>query len=170
MRYIKIMTQQRLSFLLALYIGLFMNCAVFFRRFDSYAQDFTFSKACAVAIELFGTVLITFFLLRMLSLLGRRAWRVLATLLVLFSAGASYYMTFLNVVIGYGIIASVMTTDIDLSKEVVGLHFVIWLVAVSALPLLFIWSNRCRYTLLRQLRTPGQRLRSVTLVVLAGLM
>ncbi|WP_313130378.1 kdo(2)-lipid A phosphoethanolamine 7''-transferase [Pseudescherichia vulneris] len=170
MRYIKIMTQQRLSFLLALYIGLFMNCAVFFRRFDSYAQDFTFSKACAVAIELFGTVLITFFLLRVLSLLGRRAWRVLATLLVLFSAGASYYMTFLNVVIGYGIIASVMTTDIDLSKEVVGLHFVIWLVAVSALPLLFIWSNRCRYTLLRQLRTPGQRLRSVTLVMLAGLM
>jgi len=170
MRYIKIMTQQRLSFLLALYIGLFMNCAVFFRRFDNYAQDFTFSKACAVAIELFGTVLITFFLLRVLSLLGRRAWRVLATLLVLFSAGASYYMTFLNVVIGYGIIASVMTTDIDLSKEVVGLHFVIWLVAVSALPLLFIWSNRCRYTLLRQLRTPGQRLRSVTLVVLAGLM
>ncbi|WP_238082469.1 MULTISPECIES: kdo(2)-lipid A phosphoethanolamine 7''-transferase [Pseudescherichia] len=170
MRYIKIMTQQRLSFLLALYIGLFMNCAVFFRRFDSYAQDFTFSKACAVAIELFGTVLITFFLLRVLSLLGRRAWRVLATLLVLFSAGASYYMTFLNVVIGYGIVASVMTTDIDLSKEVVGLHFVIWLVAVSALPLLFIWSNRCRYTLLRQLRTPGQRLRSVTLVVLAGLM
>ena len=170
MRYIKIMTQQRLSFLLALYIGLFMNCAVFFRRFDSYAQDFTFSKACAVAIELFGTVLITFFLLRVLSLLGRRAWRVLATLLVLFSAGASYYMTFLNVVIGYGIVASVMTTDIDLSKEVVGLHFVIWLVAVSALPLLFIWSNRCRYTLLRQLRSPGQRLRSVTLVVLAGLM
>ncbi|MDI8895854.1 hypothetical protein MJN12_18365 [Salmonella enterica subsp. enterica serovar Montevideo] len=35
-------------------------------------------------------------------------------------------MTFLNVVIGYGIIASVMTTDIDLSKEVVGLHFVLW--------------------------------------------
>ena len=170
MRYIKIMTQQRLSFLLALYIGLFMNCAVFFRRFDNYAQDFTFSKACAVAIELFGTVLITFFLLRVLSLLGRRAWRVLATLLVLFSAGASYYMTFLNVVIGYGIIASVMTTDIDLSKEVVGLHFILWLVCVSVLPLLLIWNNRCRYTLLRQLRTPGQRIRSAAVVVLAGLM
>lgn len=28
-------------------------------------------------------------------------------------------MTLMNVVIGYGIIASVMTTDIDLSKEVV---------------------------------------------------
>ena len=45
-------------------------------------------------------------------------------------------MTFLNVVIGYGIIASVMTTDIDLSKEVVGLNFILWLIAVSALPLI----------------------------------
>lgn len=68
-------------------------------------------------------------------------------------------MTFLNVVIGYGIIASVMTTDIDLSKEVVGLNFILWLIAVSALPLILIWNNRCRYTLLRQLQT-GQRIRS----------
>ncbi len=50
-------------------------------------------------------------------------------------------MTFLNVVIGYGIIASVMTTDIDLSKEVVGLNFILWLIAVSALPLILIWNN-----------------------------
>jgi KDO II ethanolaminephosphotransferase len=45
---------------------------------------------------------------------------ILASLVVIISAAASYYMTFMNVVIGYGIIASVMTTDIDLSKEVVG--------------------------------------------------
>lgn len=79
-------------------------------------------------------------------------------------------MTFLNVVIGYGIIASVMTTDIDLSKEVVGWHFIVWLVSVSILPLLLIWSNRCRYTLLKQIRTPGMRWRSVAVVLLAGLM
>lgn len=170
MKYIKSMTQQKLSFLLALYIGLFMNGAVFFRRFDGYAQDFTVWKGIAAVVELAGTVLATFFLLRLLSLFGRRIWRVLASLVVLCSAGASYYMTFMNVVIGYGIIASVMTTDIDLSKEVVGLHFVLWLVGVSALPLLLIWSNRCRYTLLRQMRTPGQRIRSVAIVLLAGLM
>ncbi|EGV6116817.1 kdo(2)-lipid A phosphoethanolamine 7''-transferase [Salmonella enterica subsp. enterica serovar Chester] len=170
MRYIKSMTQQKLSFLLALYIGLFMNCAVFYRRFGSYAQEFTIWKGLSAAVELGATVLVTFFLLRLLSLFGRRVWRVLATLVVLFSAGASYYMTFLNVVIGYGIIASVMTTDIDLSKEVVGLHFVLWLIAVSVLPLIFIWSNHCRYTLLRQLRTPGQRFRSAAVVVLAGVM
>ena len=170
MKYIRTMTQQRLSFLLALYIGLFMNCAVFFRRFDGYAQEFTLLKGISATVELVATVLVTFFLLRILSLAGRRAWRVLATLVVLFSAGASYYMTFLNVVIGYGIIASVMTTDIDLSKEVVGWGFALWLLAVATPPLLFIWNNRCRYTLLRQLRTPGLRLRSVTAVVLAGLM
>ncbi|MFW0975712.1 kdo(2)-lipid A phosphoethanolamine 7''-transferase [Leclercia pneumoniae] len=170
MKYIKAMTQQKLSFLLALYIGLFMNGAVFFRRFDGYAQNFTALKGVAAVVELAATVLVTFFLLRLLSLFGRRVWRVLATLVVLCSAGASYYMTFMNVVIGYGIIASVMTTDIDLSKEVVGWHFILWLVCVSVLPLLFIWSNRCRYTLLRQLRTPGQRIRSVALVVVAGLM
>ncbi|MBM0099337.1 kdo(2)-lipid A phosphoethanolamine 7''-transferase [Salmonella enterica subsp. enterica serovar Typhi] len=170
MRYIKSMTQQKLSFLLALYIGLFMNCAVFYRRFGSYAQEFTIWKGLSAVVELGATVLVTFFLLRLLSLFGRRVWRVLATLVVLFSAGASYYMTFLNVVIGYGIIASVMTTDIDLSKEVVGLYFVLWLIAVSVLPLIFIWSNHCRYTLLRQLRTPGQRFRSAAVVILAGVM
>lgn len=170
MKYIRTMTQQRLSFLLALYIGLFMNCAVFFRRFDGYVHQFTLLKGASAVVELVATVLVTFFLLRILSLFGRRVWRVLATLVVLFSAGASYYMTFLNVVIGYGIIASVMTTDIDLSKEVVGWGFALWLVAVATPPLLFIWNNRCRYTLLRQLRTPGLRVRSVAAVVLAGLM
>lgn len=48
--------------------------------------------------------------------------------------------------IGYGIVVSVMTTDTDLSKEVVGLHFVLWIVALSALPLLLIWKNSLRYT------------------------
>lgn len=170
MRYIKSMTQQKLSFLLAIYIGLFMNCAVFFRRFSGYAHEFTVWKGLSAVVELAGTVLVTFFLLRILSLFGRRAWRVLATFVVLCSAGASYYMTFLNVVIGYGIIASVMTTDIDLSKEVVGWHFIVWLVSVSILPLVLIWSNRCRYTLMKQIRTPGMRWRSVAVVLVAGLM
>lgn len=170
MRYIKSMTQQKLSLLLAIYIGLFMNSAVFYRRFSGYAYEFTVWKGISAVVELAGAVLATFFLLRLLSLFGRRAWRVLATFVVLCSAGASYYMTFLNVVIGYGIIASVMTTDIDLSKEVVGWHFIAWLVSVSIFPLLLIWNNRCRYTLIKQLRTPGMRFRNVAVVLLAGIM
>ena len=170
MSYIKSMTQQKLSFLLAVYIGLFLNIAVFFRRFDGYVEHFTAWNGFAAVVELCATVLVTFFLLRLISLLGRRAWQVLTSLIVLFSAGASYYMTFLNVVIGYGIVASVMTTDIDLSKEVVGWGFALWIVLISAPPLLFIWNNRCRYTLLRQLRTRGQRFRSVIAVALAGIL
>jgi len=170
MKYIKTMSQQMLCMLLAVYIGWLMNYSVFVRRFEGYLQDFSVDKGIFIAIEVVGPVLATFFLLRLLSLGGRALWKVLATLVVLISAGASYYMTNLNVVIGYGIIASVMTTDIDLSKEVVGLHFILWLVAVSALPLLLIWSNRCRYTLVHQIRTPGKRFRSVAVVLLAGLM
>lgn len=154
MRYITSMSQQKLSFLLAIYIGLFMNGAVYLRRFDGYAQDFTLWNGISAVVELAGTVLATFFFLRLLSLMGRTVWRVLASLLVLISAGASYYMTFMNVMIGYGIVASVMTTDIDLSKEVVGWTFVLWLVAVSLLPLIFIWFNRSTDTFWRQLCTP----------------
>lgn len=62
MRYIKSMTQQKLSFLLAIYIGLFMNCAVFFRRFSGYAHEFTVWKGLSAVVELAGTVLVTFFL------------------------------------------------------------------------------------------------------------
>lgn len=170
MNYIKSMTQQKLCFLLAVYIGLFLNISVFYHRFDDLLHNISGLKAISAVVEICATVLVTFFLLRVLSLFGRLAWRVLATLIVVFSVAASYYMTFLNVVIGYGIIASVMTTDIDLSKELVGYHFVMWVVLVSALPLLLIWSNSCRYTLLKQLQTRGHRVKSVAIVLLAGLM
>lgn len=170
MNYIKSMTQQKLSFLLAVYIGLFLNISVFYHRFDDLLHNISGLKAISAVVEICATVLVTFFLLRVLSLFGRLVWRVLATLIVVFSVAASYYMTFLNVVIGYGIIASVMTTDIDLSKELVGYHFVMWVVLVSALPLLLIWSNSCRYTLLKQLQTRGHRVKSVAIVLLAGLM
>ncbi|MBY7217721.1 kdo(2)-lipid A phosphoethanolamine 7''-transferase [Escherichia marmotae] len=170
MRYIKTITQQKLSFLLAVYIGLFMNCAVYFRRFDGYAHNFTFLNGVSAVIELAGTVLATFFFLRLISLFGRTAWKVLASLLVLISAGASYYMTFMNVMIGYGIVASVMTTDIDLSKEVVGWTLIAWVVLVSIIPLLFIWMNRSQDTFWRQLCTPKTRWRSALTVLLAGLL
>ena len=170
MKYIKAMSQQTLCMLLAVYIGWLMNYSVFVRRFEGYLQDFSVDKGIFIAIEVVGPVLATFFLLRLLSLGGRALWKVLATLVVLISAGASYYMTNLNVVIGYGIIASVMTTDVDLSKEVVGWHFISWLVMTSIVPLVFIWLNGARDTLLQQLRTPGQRIRSVAIILVCALL
>ena len=170
MKYIRSLTQQRLCLMLAVYIGLFLNGAVLFRRVEGYFEHLTVRNGIFAAIEVFGSVLATFFLLRLLSLFGRRTWQILASLVVIISAAASYYMTFMNVVIGYGIVASVMTTDIDLSKEVVGKGFIVWTVLTCLIPLFFIWSNTCRYTLLRQLRTRGQRVRNIVVVLLAGLL
>ncbi|SUW61644.1 Phosphoethanolamine transferase eptB [Buttiauxella agrestis] len=170
MNYVKSMSQQKLSFLLAVYIGLFLNLSVFYHRFEGFVQNFSGLSGVYMVAEVVACVLVTFFLFRMLSLFGRTAWRILSTLVVLCSVAASYYMTLLNVVIGYGIIASVMTTDIDLSKEIVGYQFVLWLILISAVPLVLIWTNAARDTLIKQLKTPGQRFKNVAIVLLAGLM
>ena len=170
MNYVKSMTQQKLCLLLAVYIGLFLNLSVFYHRFEGFIREFSGLKAVAMLAEIAACVLVTFFLLRLLSLFGRAIWRIFATLVVVFSVAASYYMTLLNVVIGYGIIASVMTTDIDLSKEIVGYQFVMWMILVSVIPLALIWGSNTRDTLLHQLKTPGQRIKNVAIVLLAGLM
>lgn len=124
MRYIKSMTQQKLSFLLALYIGLFMNCAVFYRRFGSYAQEFTIWKGLSAVVELGATVLVTFFLLRLLSLFGRRVWRVLATLVVLFSAVArsTFFCCISSRRIGAHTITPASTTTAALRKRCPGVR------------------------------------------------
>lgn len=150
MNYIKMCTQQKLSLLLALYIGLFLNIPVFYRRFDPFLVKFATLQWMSALAEVVATVLLTFFLLRLLSLGGKLFWRVSVSLLVVISVAASYYMTFFNVVIGYGIVASVMTTDTDLSKEVVGYHFVLWMVPISLIPLIPIWRSRLRLTLLNR--------------------
>ena len=155
--------------MLAVYIGLFLNGAVLFRRVEGYFEHLSVRNGIFAVIEVFGSIGNLLPVTPALTF-GRRTWQILASLVVIISAAASYYMTFMNVVIGYGIVASVMTTDIDLSKEVVGQGFIIWTILTCLIPLFFIWSNTCRYTLLRQLRTRGQRIRNVAVVLLAGLL
>lgn len=128
---VKSLSQQSLSLLLAVYIGIFLNISVFYRRFDSFSQGIQGIKVVSAITEVIAIILFTFFVMRLISLGGRFFYRVVASLLVLISVAASYYMTFFNVVIGYGIVISVLTTDTDLSKEVIGLHFIIWMVLVS---------------------------------------
>ena len=88
MKYIRSITQQRLCLMLAVYIGLFLNGAVLFRRVEGYFEDLTVRNGIFAAIEVFGSVLATFFLLRLLSLFGRRTWQILASLVVIISAAA----------------------------------------------------------------------------------
>ncbi|WNN44417.1 MULTISPECIES: kdo(2)-lipid A phosphoethanolamine 7''-transferase [Winslowiella] len=167
MNFIKSLTQQKLSILLALYIGILLNLPVFYRRFDPLLTHSSLKSWLSATAEVVAIVLLTFFLMRILSLGGKIFYRIVASLMVLISVAASYYMAFFNVVIGYGIVASVMTTDIDLSKEAVGFQFVIWMVVVSALPLLMIWRNKLSLTLLEQLKTPGHRIRPLIVMVIS---
>ncbi|MCU5773849.1 kdo(2)-lipid A phosphoethanolamine 7''-transferase [Erwiniaceae bacterium BAC15a-03b] len=167
MNYIKSLTQQKLSLLLALYLGILLNLPVFYRRFDPYVTHSSLKNWLSATAEVVAIVLLTFFLMRLMSLGGKLFYRIVATILVVVSVAASYYMAFFNVVIGYGIVASVMTTDIDLSKEVVGLQFIAWMVLVSAVPLLMIWCNKLSMTLLEQLKTPGHRLKPVVIMLAA---
>jgi len=165
MNYLKSMTHQTLCFVLAVYVGLFLNVAVFYQRFENDGQTLFSLQNLAAVTEVFACILVTFFLFRILSIFGRTVWRILATLTVLCSVAASYYMSMMNIVIGYGIIASVMTTDIDLSKEVVGYQFSIWVVLLSILPVYMIWRNPSRDTLLRQLMVPGQRIKNIAIIL-----
>jgi KDO II ethanolaminephosphotransferase len=167
MNFIKTLTQQKLSLMLAFYIGIFLNIPVFYRRFDPFLAQFNAMQWFSAAVEVVAIVLLTFFLMRLLSLGGKVFWRITATALVLISVAASYYMSFFNVVIGYGIVASVMTTDTDLSKEVIGYHFILWMVSVSIVPLVLIWCNALRLTLLEQLKTPGHRIKPLLILLLA---
>ncbi|MBD8163974.1 kdo(2)-lipid A phosphoethanolamine 7''-transferase [Erwinia persicina] len=170
MNSIKMYSQQKLSLLLAFYVGLCLNLPVFYRRFSPFLDKFNIMQWLSALAEGTAAVLLTFFLFRLLSLGGKWFWRITATLLVVISVSASYYMAFFNVVIGYGIVASVMTTDTDLSKEVVGYHFILWMVLVSLPPLVLIWWSSLRLTLLEQLKTPGQRMMPLLTLLLALLL
>jgi KDO II ethanolaminephosphotransferase len=170
MNRVKTLSQQKICLLLAIYIGIFLNLSVFTRRFASLIDSPTSFEWTAAVIEIATTILFGFFVLRLLSFGGKHFFRLIAGLIVLISVAASYYMTYFNVVIGYGIIVSVMTTDIDLSKEVIGFKFVLWMLAVSALPLWLIARNEMRGTLLEQMKTPGQRLKPLLVWLLAGLL
>ncbi|WP_208951589.1 MULTISPECIES: kdo(2)-lipid A phosphoethanolamine 7''-transferase [unclassified Rahnella] len=168
MNRVKTLSQQNISLLLAIYIGIFLNVSVFQRRFAALVNHFTSAELVQAVTEVCAIVLFTFFVLRLISLGGKLFFRVIASLLVLISVAASYYMVMFNVVIGYGIVVSVMTTDIDLSKEIIGLHLFIWMALVSAVPLFIIWKNNLSLTLIEQMKTPGQRALPLLVLLMAA--
>ncbi|SUI43527.1 Phosphoethanolamine transferase eptB [Serratia quinivorans] len=128
-------TQLQVSFFIAFYLGVLLNIPIFYRRY----QQLHYDNSLSIGIEVLAAFCLVCFITLLISFLGRRLFRVLASLLVLSSVAASYYMVLFHVDIGYGILAAVMTTDVDLSKESVGWHFGVWVVLVSLLPLLLIW-------------------------------
>lgn len=121
---------------ISLYIGVLLNIPIFIRRYTQLQFDNTLS----LVTEIIAAFCLVMLLTLLTSLTGKYLSRVLMTMLVLFSSAASYYMIFFNIDIGYGIIAAVLATDsLDLSKESVGWHFMLWMVIINVIPLWLIW-------------------------------
>jgi KDO II ethanolaminephosphotransferase len=132
--------------LLSSYIGLVLNSAVFMRRFAELGVSSTVTTAASSAtplLMLFAELALVFsftaLLLSLADLSGKWLARLLIVLLLTISVLASYYMTFFNVVIGYGVVQAVLTTDVDLSKEAVGMGLLVWFVVLAVLPMLLWW-------------------------------
>ncbi len=120
--------------LLSVYVGIVLNGAVFFRRYTELG-----TTPLILFAELGLVFSFTALLLSLADLAGKLLARVLIVLLLSISVLASYYMTFFNVVIGYGVVQAVLTTDVDLSKEAVGFGLFLWFAALAVLPLALWW-------------------------------
>jgi KDO II ethanolaminephosphotransferase len=68
------------------------------------------------------------------AVFSEKFYKLLLIFLILASAIASYYMIFFNVVIGYGVIVSTLTWDIDLSKESIGWYCLLWVFISGLIP------------------------------------
>jgi KDO II ethanolaminephosphotransferase len=132
--------------LLSVYIGLVLNSAIFMRRFAELGASSTVTRAASSTtplLMLFAELALVFsfsaLLLSLADLSVKWVARLLIVLLLSISVLASYYMTFFNVVIGYGVVQAVLTTDVDLSKEAVGVGLLLWFVFLAVLPMLLWW-------------------------------
>ncbi len=75
---------------------------------------------------------------------GRRSSQILGALMLLLTAASAYYMVRYRVVIGYGVLNAVFTTDHDLSGEVAGWWLMLWMLGVGVLPSLWWWRRQAR--------------------------
>ena len=144
--------------LLSAYIGIVLNSVVFMRRFAELGAASVVSVAAyseTPLLMLFDELALVFsftaLLLSLSYLSGKWVARLLVVSLLTISVLASYYMTFFNVVIGYGVVQAVLTTDVDLSKEAVGVGLLLWFVGLTVIPVALWW----RYVAVRRDASTG---------------
>ena len=147
---------------IAVYIGLALNFVNLWRNTDSTPSDFAIMALSGITMSA-----AVYLLLSVCSLAGQITYKSIASLLLFCSAAASYYMIFFNVIIGYGVIVSVLTTDIDLSVESVGYKFALWLMATGILPIILLWKISITRPCFRQYPRLMRTLSSMTAGIVA---
>lgn len=118
---------------ISIYIGLLFNSVEAIRRFSAIQENHVGAFAL-IGLELLLVLSTTAALLYIASLAGRAVFKGVAAIVLILSAVSVYYMVFFNVVIGFGIVQATLTTDIDLSKEVVGAGVIAFVLAFGILP------------------------------------
>ncbi len=131
-----------ISVILAVFLGFFLNYAVYFSRADSQLLLSGNNGLFYVIAEVIVNILFSFFLFRLIAATGLLSFKILSSLIILISVACSYYITFYDVVIGYGILISTLTTDVDLSQEAVNNQFYLWFALLSLPALILIWSAK----------------------------
>ncbi|WP_413528339.1 kdo(2)-lipid A phosphoethanolamine 7''-transferase [Rahnella inusitata] len=166
MQKLRLLSQQSIFLFIALYLGILLNLPIFFRRYSQLHYD----NALSIAVEMLAAFALVYFLCVLLSLSGKTVFRVLMSVVVISSAAASYYMILFNVDIGYGILAAALASDsIDLSKESIGTHFIVWTLLVSLIPVLLLWLCNMPGAALRQ-TTPKTLAVKIVLLIVSGLL
>jgi len=151
-----------LSILISIYVGALLNSINFYRAYNVGGLH----DGYQITLSLVVMVVFCFFLLELSSLLGRHSYRLMASVLILISAAASYYMIFFNVVIGYGVIASVFkVTDVELASESVGNNFVWWVVFFGLLPVILLYLTKITTTFWNQVFSRSRGLVVIALLI-----
>lgn len=138
MRSLTVFSQRQVSLALSIYIGVILNSACLIRN-GMAGGWLELLSASLSAIALFA---FCYLLLSLFSLFGQITYKILAGFTLLASAAASYYMTFFNVVIGYGVIVSTLTLDTDLNSEALSRTFFLWFLLVGLAPCIWLWCTR----------------------------
>ncbi len=128
--------QHALTLLLSFYVGLVLNLPGLWRS-GSAGGWLAVATALLAAVT---TVSLSYVWFGLCGLLGKFFYKVLASLSLLISAAASYYMIFFQVVVGYGVVASTLTLDTDLSFESIGYQGLLWLLLCGLLPVGLLWA------------------------------
>lgn len=138
-----LLSQRQVSLALSAYVGVILNAACLFRNGTAGGWlEVVSALLSAAALFAFSYLLFSFF-----SLFGKVFYKVATSLVILISSSASYYMTFFNVVIGYGVIASTLTLDTDLNSESLGHECILWFLFTGLLPCILLWCTRLTQSL-----------------------
>jgi len=152
-----------LSIFLSIYIGGLLNAVNFNRALNIGGIH----DGYQIGLSLTVMVLFCYFLLELSAVASSISYKILASVLVLFSAAASYYMIFFNVVIGYGVIASVFkVTDLELASESVGYKFILWVLVFGLLPVIAINYVKLKNTFWQQVFGKSRGLITITSLIL----